>query len=242
MDCATQIRNALDKNHSIVLAAKCQVWYSGRAESYLPQGDRIILIKPDKTVLIHQPTGANAVNYMKEGCQITVVDDDGIFLHAQHLLQKEFLEIKLQDVYFCNASQLLDEHKILLAGSEKDMSDMIFDQPELIEPKFVPFSREEHTKYGFIDLFGVDSLGVVVVVECKRYCADPGAVTQLRRYVEKIMAAKGIDSCRGIIAAPRITKNAQIMLGDWGFEFRKINPPNYLEKYQAQQLKLHLFH
>ncbi len=238
---AEAIRGALEKNHSIVLGARCQVWYSGRAESYLPEGDRIIIIKPDKTLLIHQPSGSHPVNYMKEGSRINLVDEGGLFLHVSHIGDKEFMEIKLHDVLFCNSSALQDGHKILLTGSEKDMSDMIYEQPHVIEPGFRPFSREEHTKYGFIDVFGADNNGTVVVIECKRYAADPSAVTQLRRYVEKIKSAKGIDTCRGIVAAPRITKNAEQMLRDWGFEFRKVHPPKYLERYEAKQMKLHLF-
>jgi len=78
-------------------------------------------------------------------------------------------------------------------------------------------------------------------VECKRYCADLGAVTQLRRYVERVKKTKGIDVVRGIIAAPKITQNAQKMLEDWGFSFRAVKPPMYLERYDRQQMRLDTF-
>ena len=88
---------------------------------------------------------------------------------------------------------------------------------------------------------GVDKKGVLTIVECKRYCAELSAVTQLRRYVEKIMVSKGITKVRGIIAAPKITENAKKMLEDWGFEFKSINPPKYFEEYDKKQARLDVF-
>ena len=35
----------------------------------------------------------------------------------------------------------------------------------------------------------------LTIVECKRYTGDLKAVSQLRRYVEKIKSSKGIDLC-----------------------------------------------
>lgn len=90
-------------------------------------------------------------------------------------------------------------------------------------------------------VIGVDSKGVLTVVECKRYRAELSAVTQLRRYVEKIMVSKGITKVRGILAAPKITENANKMLKDWGFDFKKINPPKYFEEYDKMQSRLDKF-
>ncbi|MBS3132897.1 DUF91 domain-containing protein [Candidatus Woesearchaeota archaeon] len=61
------VNEALKNGKSVVLGCNCSVNYSGRAESFLADGDRIIIIKSDKTLLIHQPHGSNPVNYMKEG-------------------------------------------------------------------------------------------------------------------------------------------------------------------------------
>ncbi len=111
----------------------------------------------------------------------------------------------------------------------------------MIEKGFTAVSQEEQTKYGFIDVFGTDKDGNLVVVECKRYCADLGAVTQLRRYVEKIKEMKGLKKVRGILACPKISANAKKMLEDWGFEYKMIEPPSYLETHKKGQKKLHEF-
>ena len=150
------------------------------------------------------------------------------------------MDIKLHKIHFVSTQALEDGGKILISGSEADMSDMIYENPRIIEQGFRPFSREEHTKFGFIDVFGTDKNGKVVIIECKRDMADFKAVSQLHRYIHKIMKSKGIQEkdIRGIIAAPRITENALQMLKDHGFEFFPVSPPKYLEKYDRNQKRI----
>ena len=159
-------------------------------------------------------------------------------LRAHNLSLKEYLDLAITEIHFFNTHKLEDAHSIQLAGSEKDMAEMICKNPELIEAGFKPVSREEQTKYGFIDVFGTDAKGNLVVVECKRYTADLNAVTQLRRYVEKLKESKGIGKVRGILASPNISKNAKKMLEDWGFQHRSVIPPKYLERHGKDQQKL----
>ena len=233
------INYALKHNETVVFSADCEVTYSGRAEAFLPQGERLIIIKSDKTLLIHQPEGNAPINYMKPGTTHSFVKkDDGTYLCSQNLALKEFLDIKLNKIHFANSHPLTDGQKLTLVGSEKDMSDMIYANPELISDDFKPVSREEQTRYGFIDVFGHDGKGNLVIVECKRYGADLSTVQQLRRYVEKIKESKGIDNVKGIVAAPKITGNAEKMLNDWGFTFVSVNPPKYKERYDKKQRSL----
>ncbi|MBT5023611.1 endonuclease NucS [Candidatus Woesearchaeota archaeon] len=240
MESYTQfIQSAINKNETIVFSCNCEVEYSGRAEAFLPAGDRIVIIKADNTLLIHQPEGTAPVNYMKPQTahRITVTDEE-FFLKSQNLALKEYLTIKLNDIYFVNSHSLSDGQKLQLSGSEKDMAEMIYKNPELIEKGFKPLSMEEHTTYGFIDVFGHDSNGTLMIVECKRYVADLSAVTQLRRYVERIKDLKGIDDVRGIIAAPKISPNSEKMLNDWGFKFVAVEPPKFREKFNKNQTNL----
>ncbi len=239
---AESINNALAKNETITIGCHCKVKYSGRAESLLDFGDRIIMIKSDNALLVHQPKGNAPVNYMKpDSFHKASFDDDLLFIKSSNMVLKEFMNIQIKQIHFINSHKLEDGHTITIAGTEKDMSDMIYSNPELIEPGFKTASREEQTKYGFIDVLGVDKNNTLTIIECKRYCADLGAVTQLRRYVEKLQASKGIKEVRGILAAPKITDNAKKMLEDWGFQFKIIEPPKHLEKYKKSQKKLDSF-
>jgi hypothetical protein len=235
------IIDALEKPETIIIAAECEVNYYGKVESFLPIGDRLIIIKADKTLLVHQPTGVNPINYMKEGTEHRIVkNDEGTFLKSRHLFLKDYMDIKLIRIYFVNIHGLEDGHKIQVQGSEEHMSDMIYENPELIEKGFKPYSREEHTKFGFIDVFGTDKTGKIVIIECKRDFADFKAISQLHRYVHRMMKSKGVaeKDIRGIIAAPRMTENALQMLKEQGYEFRPVQPPKYLERYDKKQKRL----
>ncbi len=236
------LNDALKRNETVVFGCTCAIRYSGRAESLLGEGDRIILIKADNALLVHQPTGNAPINYMKPGTGYTAkYEDNKLVLKATNILEKENMEITIYRVHFFNAHKLQDGQTILVAGTEEDMSNMLYKNPELIEQGFTPVSQEEQTAYGFIDVLGTDKNGVLTVVECKRYCADLSSVTQLRRYVEKLMASKGISKVRGIIAAPKITQNAEQMLKDWGFSFVSVKPPKYLEEFDKKQQRLEGF-
>ena len=230
------LKEAVSSKKSIVLFANCSVEYNGRAQSHLDKGDRIIVIKSDNTILVHQPEGNNPVNYMKQDTQFSI---EGDILHAYN--SKEYIDIEFYEIYSAMIRELKDPSKLELHGSEKHMSDMIYDNPEVIEKGFKPLNREEHTKYGFIDVFGYDSKGKLAVIECKRYTATLDAVTQLRRYVEKIESMKGIKGVRGIIAAPGISPNAKQMLADYGYEYRQVEPPKHYEKHRKDQSSLDSF-
>ena len=229
-------KSAISANECIAFFCQCEIRYSGRAEAHLPIGERIIIIKPDNTLLVHQPNGSVPVNYMKEGSSIEISKKENhALITSNNQKYKDNLKIEVFLVHQFISQRLEDGQKIHLEGSERDMSDMIYNNPHLISKDFKPLSREEHTKYGFIDVFGHNKKNELVVVECKRYTAGPDAVTQLRRYVEKIKSLRGLKHVHGVIAAPKISPNALKMADDWGFKFVCVNPPKHLETYNKNQ-------
>lgn len=238
----SRIQEALAKSETVIFGVECTINYSGRAETFLPKGDRVVMIKPDKTLLVHQPEGNVPVNYMKGNSLHEMVEDDGVIhLKSQNQQLQEYIDIAIEKFHFVQTAKLQDGQKIQLTGNEKDMANMIAANPPLVESGLRLVSQEEQTTYGFIDVFCVDKKGNLVVIECKRYKADLGAVTQLRRYVEKLKKSKGIDNVRGILAAPFITENARTMLEDWGFSFAAVEPPKYKEKLKKEQKRLREF-
>jgi hypothetical protein len=230
-----KVEETLRTNGVLAAFMRCKVTYSGRAEAELDWGDRLIVIKGDYTLLIHQPINGNPINYLRPGSKIDFEDRS---LVASNMDSKDSIIVEIDSVHECIARYLDDGAKQILAGTEREMSDYIRDNPQLISPDFVPLSREEHTKYGFIDVFGHDRNGTLIIIECKRYSASLDAVTQLRRYVEKMKALRGTDKITGVIAAPKITPNALGMLQDWGFRFCVVEPPKRLEKHKKNQKRL----
>lgn len=232
----------IKKKEACMIGAKCKIRYSGRAESFLEQGERIIFIKPDTTILIHQSSGSQPVNWMPNNTSHKAeIQNNNLILTSTRISPAEKLIVEMSKINFITTTELDDTEELECKGTEKDMSEMIYNNPSLISKEFKPLSMEEHTKYGFIDVFGHDKNGTLTIIECKRYNADLGAVTQLRRYVEKIKKSKGLEKVNGIIAAPKISANAKKMLEDWGFTFVKIEPPKYFEEKKKQQTKLHNF-
>lgn len=237
MDFLKKLQSLENKSSMIVITGNCSVRYSGRAESHLASGDRLIIIKSDNAVLIHQPTGTSPINYMKSGA-IWSAEQTGNDITIRARESKEMLDIALHKIFSINSWNLKDGLKLNLIGTERDMSDMIYANLEMVEQGMRPVSIEEQTEYGFIDVMATDRDGVLTVIECKRYVADLKAVSQLRRYVEKIKKSKGIDEVRGIICAPHISPNAQKMLSDWDFSFKSIRPPKHLEEFEHDQTSL----
>lgn len=238
-ECQSQLEDALNKKQTIILACNCSIRYSGRAESFLDYGDRIVIIKSDHSLQVHTSTGSTPVNYMKQDSVHSIEQDEKkLVLKSSNLLLKEKMTITINQIHSLNSHALEDTASIVLQGTEDDMAKMIYENPEIVETGLKAVSREEQTKYGFIDVFCVDKEGTLTIIECKRYKAELNAVTQLRRYVERLMKSKGIDKVRGIIAAPSITPNAKKMLEDWGYKFAIVKPPKYLEEYDKSQTKL----
>ena len=110
-----------------------------------------------------------------------------------------------------------------LYASEKDMHQAILLQPSLIEEGFKPISYEKKVLPGFIDVYGVDRNGKLVVIEVKRKIAGKKAVLQLSNYI-KAIESKASRDIRGILVAPNIGKGVQKILATLNLEFIALDP------------------
>jgi RecB family endonuclease NucS len=96
-------------------------------------------------------------------------------------------------------------------------------KPELLEEGFKPISWEKKVDPGFIDVYGTDKNGMLVIVEIKRKTAGKDAVLQLARYIEAIKS-RADRKVRGILASPAIAKGVQRLLVTSGLEFKNLDP------------------
>ena len=103
------------------------------------------------------------------------------------------------------------------------MQKAILSQPSLLEEGFKPISFEKKVKPGFVDVYGVDKGGRLVVVEIKRKTAGKEAALQLAKYIDAIRG-KADREVRGILAAPSIAKDTQRVLVTLGLEFKHLDP------------------
>ncbi len=188
-------------------------------------GDRFLVVKADGSLLIHRPRGHEPVNWQPAGCllQAEATPEETLKLRAVRLQPREVIEIFFDSMYLVAVSNLVDEGEFALHVSELDARRAILYEPSLVEEGFRPLSEEKDLgESGFVDIFGEDPQGNFVVVEIKRVPAGKEAVLQLGRYLEAIRG-RVHRPVRGIIAAPSLRREAQLLLERLGLEYRQIS-------------------
>jgi hypothetical protein len=108
------------------------------------------------------------------------------------------------------------------------MHKAILARPSLLEEGFKPISYEKKVEPGFVDVYGVDKEGRLVVVEVKRRTASKEAALQLARYIDAVRL-KADREVRGILVAPTTAKGVQRLLVTLGLEFKALDPKKCAE-------------
>jgi|APHM01.1.fsa_nt_gi Predicted nuclease of the RecB family len=222
----------------ITIAGRCEVDYDGRTSSFLPPGDRLIVRKPDGTLLIHQDEKRKPVNWQPPGASFSVVDvkEDPsplLLLHSEQSSPDETIDIRLEDVYMINSFEMLDSHEIEKVGTEEHIQDHIIDNPDVVEDGLRQLEKEKDSDVGRIDVFAKDRDGRAVIIEVKRRRGQPKHVDQLERYVTNYRDKTDGSPVRGILVAPSATDTTHEMLDTKGFEL--VNPPENLFSKDKEQ-------
>ncbi len=230
------VDSAVSSEGVLTIFARCRVHYDGRAKSELGPGDRVIIVKPDGSFLIHQKEKREPVNWQPPGSVVRLELREKPVLVSVRRKPRETLEVELEEVYLITVFHAEDYEELALTGSEAEMAELIFENPDVIEPGFRPLYRERPIRHGIVDVLGVDREGNLVVLELKRRRADLHAVSQLKRYVETLREEH--ENVRGILVAPSLTSGAKKLLEKEGLEFRKLEPPKRDRKSKGKQLRL----
>ena len=220
---------ALTTKVMVTIVGHCEVEYEGRASSYLALGDRLVILKPDGTLLVHTDSKRKPVNWQPPGCTHRVSLDnehEQVHVHSLRSSPAEQVEITFESIAQLSTFELADNHVLSLEGTEEDLRQRIFTEPELIETGFHPLMRERETAAGPVDIYGTDSEDKPVVVELKRRRVGPDAVGQLKRYVDAVSRDLPMGTTpRGILVAPSITDRAEQLLRSEGLELVSLAPP-----------------
>ena len=203
----------------------CSVDYAGRAKSKLKPGERILIVKNDGSFLVHRSIGYEPVNWMPGGNIIFHVQCREHVLEIRAVRQKpsESVKVSFDKVQLVSALSLVDTAEFSLYASEEDMQKAVLLNPELLEEGLKLISWEKKVEPGFIDAYGTDKNGRLVVVEFKRKTAGKDAVLQLAKYIEAIKN-RADRNVRGILASPSIAKDVQRLLVTFGLEFKHLDP------------------
>lgn len=231
---AVIIADALVKIRTLIVVGECAINYHGRASSELGSGERVVFLKKDGSFLVHRAWDSQPVNWQPPGCIFqTKSTKRGVLLKAIRKKPRESIEILFSKVFIILVLNLRDEAEFIMFGSEEDMQRAVLAKPELIEEGFKPILKEKVVDQGFVDVYGVDNQGRILLVELKRRKAQVQDVVQLLKYIEDVKRKSPWRSIRGMLAAPFISKEASIMIQTNGLEFKTLSP-----KLCAEVLKL----
>lgn len=221
----------------MIIIGNCWVTYRGRASSKLEPGERIVIIKEDGSLLVHRPVGYEPVNWQPPGCIFqTSIVKDALLLKAVRRKPRESVKIYFDKLYLVSVMSLIDKGEFSLHASELDMQRAILIQPSLVESGLKLITYEKKVEPGFIDVYGVDSEGKLVVIEIKRKTAGREAALQLARYVESIENSTN-RKVRGILVAPNLAKGVQSLLVALGLDFKPLDPRKCAEILRESETK-----
>jgi RecB family endonuclease NucS len=188
-----------------LIVARCEVTYAGRVSAVLPEAVRLLILKADGSVLVHDDAGGyKPLNWMTAP---TFVADEGDRLVVTKPKSDDLLEIRLLEVLSDVEHDMGESVALQKDGVERDLQEALAASPEALGEPLTLVRREWQTEIGPVDLMCRDGSGEWVAVEVKRV-GTIEAVEQLTRYLDFIRRDPAKAGCRGILAAQRLKPQA----------------------------------
>jgi endonuclease len=212
-----------------LIVARCEVFYTGRLSTVLPEAVRLLMLKPDGTLMVWADGGGSSVKPLNWMAPPTVIeeqiDSDGrmrrLVVHRHR--QEERLEIAIAEV-LSDVEHRLDTHAGLeKEGIERELQELLAGAPQWCGEGLRLVRREWPTDIGPVDLMCRDGDDEWIAVEIKRV-ATIDAVEQLSRYLERIRLDPALGSCRGVLAAETIKPQARVLASARGIDCVEVDP------------------
>src|SRR3989442_9752714 len=110
-----------------LLVARCEVRYSGRLNAVLPEAVRLLVLKADGSVLVHDDAGGyKPLNWMTAP---TYVEDEGDRVVVRKLKTEDVLEIRLVEVLSDVAHDMGESAALQKDGVERDLQEELAAAP-----------------------------------------------------------------------------------------------------------------
>jgi endonuclease len=219
-----------------LIVARCSVTYSGRLDAYLPEAVRLIIVKTDGSVLVHSDAGGyKPLNWMTPP---TVIEESPgeMVVRKRAGATEDRLEVRVAEVLSDSSHDMGDDPALAKDGVEAHLQELLAEQPEWCGEGFRLVRREWPTDIGPVDLMCRDAAEQWVAVEIKRV-AGIEAVEQLTRYLERIRCDPAFASCRGVLAAQAIKRQARVLAESRGIDCVEVDLA-VLRGERAPELKL----
>ena len=188
-----------------LLVARCEVVYTGRLTATLPQAVRLLVLKADGSVLVHDDAGGyKPLNWMTPPSVIEE-EESSIVVRKRAGKSEDRLEIRLAEVLSDVTHDMGESVALQKDGVERHLQEELAAQPTALGEGLRLVRREWPTDIGPVDLMCRDDDDAWVAVEIKRV-ATIDAVEQLTRYLERIDG-----DCRGVLAAQSVKPQARTL-------------------------------
>jgi RecB family endonuclease NucS len=186
----------------IIISGRCTATFDGRIKSFLDDGDRLLVIKRDLSIIMHGPLGVKPLNWQKPQAGPINFSLKEYFLEmvTERTKTKEILSIVFSQIAFVALWHAQDETAITIYGDESDLVKYLVANPDLIESGFQVLRTEYNTDVGPVDIRGIGKEGETII-EVKKRNATPSDAHQLKRYIE-YFEEKEKKSVKGVLVAP----------------------------------------
>lgn len=226
-----------------VVIASCQIDYSGRLAAHLPMATRLLIVKADRSVLVHSDGGSyKPLNWMSPPCTLTErqLGNDQLEWMVESP-SGDTLRILIAEVVSDTTHELGIDPGLRKDGVEKHLQELLADHPTTLRAGLTLVQREYPTAIGPVDLLCRELGGTSVTVEMHRSsdvvetatqpAASPivrhvaveikrkatiDAVEQLTRYLELLNRDPLLKPVRGILAAQSMVPQARTLAQDRG--------------------------
>jgi RecB family endonuclease NucS len=199
-----------------LIVARCQVSYTGRLSTVLPEAVRLLMVKADGTFMVWADGGGSNVKPLNWMVAPTVIEEqtgeDGALerLLVRKRGQEDLLDISIAEVLSDVEHELDVLATLEKEGVERELQELLAGAPEWCGEGLRLVRREWPTDIGPVDLMCKDGEDEWIAVEIKRI-ATIDAVEQLARYLERIRLDPALGSCRGVLAAQTIKPQARVL-------------------------------
>ncbi len=200
-----------------LIVARCEARYSGRLNALLPEALRLIIVKADGSVLVHSDAGGyKPLNWMTPP---TVIEESPgqIVVRKRAGSSEDRLEIEIAEVLSDVVHEMGEDPALAKDGVEAHLQQLLAERPDCCGEGLRLVRREWPTDIGPVDLMCRDAAEEWVAVEIKRV-AGIEAVEQLTRYLERIRLDPAFASCRGVLAAQAIKRQARVLAESRGID------------------------
>ena len=196
-----------------LIVARCEVTYSGRLSTVLPEALRLLMIKSDGSVMVHADTGGyKPQNWMTPPTAIELEGDplERIVVRKFAGKTEDRLDIRVAEVLSDVTHDMGEAAELEKDGVERHLQELLADQPQWCGEGFRLVRREWPTDIGPVDLMCRDEEDGWIAVEIKRV-ATIEAVEQLTRYLDFIRKDPAMADCVGVLAAQQIKPQARTL-------------------------------